>query len=59
MRRVNSSFSESWLASAQQQIRGKKKLAKQPSNIKVRLLKDVKRYGPQGKQQTLKFLNEC
>lgn len=47
MRRVNASFNDSWLASAQQQVRGKKKLVKQ-STIKVRLLRDVTRYGKQG-----------
>jgi hypothetical protein len=47
MRRVNASFNDAWLASAQQQVRGKKKLVKQ-TTIKVRLLRDVTRYGKQG-----------
>jgi hypothetical protein len=32
----------------QQQLRGKKKLVKPASTIKVKLLKDIKRYGPKG-----------
>lgn len=48
VRRINASFSDSWLASAQQQqVRGKKKLVKQ-TNVTVRLLRDVTRYGRSG-----------
>ncbi len=49
VRRVQSGAGEPWLASAQQQIRGKKKLAKTPSTVTVRLLRDVKGYGKAGK----------
>jgi hypothetical protein len=47
MRRAAFHFSEASSALPQQQVRGKKKLAK-ISTIKVRLLEDVPRYGRQG-----------
>ena len=48
VRRVQASVGESWLGSAQQQIRGKKKGAKTPSTVTVKLLRDVKGYGQSG-----------
>jgi len=47
VRRATASFNDAWLASAKQQVRGKKKLAK-VTTVNVRLLRDVTRYGKQG-----------
>lgn len=49
VRRVQASGVESWMGSAQQQIRGKKKVAKTPSMVTVKLLRDIKGYGKSGK----------
>ncbi|KAI9815259.1 MAG: hypothetical protein M1827_002739 [Pycnora praestabilis] len=39
---------DNWVGSSRQQVRGKKKLARPTSSIKVRLLQDVPRFGRQG-----------
>jgi len=47
IRRATAGIGDAWIATSQQHVRGKKKLAKQ-TTIKVRLLTDVRRYGRQG-----------
>ena len=51
VRRATASFNDAWLASTKQQVRGKKKLAK-VTTVNVRLLKDVTRYGKEGKMRS-------
>ncbi|KAF4629314.1 hypothetical protein G7Y89_g8832 [Cudoniella acicularis] len=48
IRRTASSLGEKHMFPAGQQIRGKKKLAKQPNRVNALLLKDIKRYGKKG-----------